>query len=1021
MLSIRNTGKKVLISAAISAAISLPAAADDLDVYNAIFANQLKPNLLFVLDYSGSMQRDVDGNWLADQTDPASRISILKEAVKDVLQRNTGRINAGIGSIYDTYPSGVKWPITDLEDDAHIHDSAIPPNTVSVADVISSQLERVGAGGRTTTVNALAEAAAYFRGDQVFDNDSDVLDTWDHTPDVWQNGIKQYGGGNQYAALPQSYTPSNALDRTNDTWTTPTYNSPIVSACQSNFIVLISDGRPNEVNDTPTMQTVLSAAGASPTDPANITSGCEDLKTSIFGYSAVDGGTEITEGNCGPEITNYLATNDINPEIPGSNVKTFTVGFATSGTGSAYLDELAKKGQGDFFQATQPSELTEALDEVINSILAGTHAFAELSLEVDRANYAHDNRTFYSLFTPTNRPSWTGNLKGYFIDQSGLVDIKGDSAIINDGSGARFADTSHSFWSALPDGNELAMGGFNESVLEQGAAANRNLYTYTGGAVPAGGVTVSMGLANTLHKDNTSITTELMGLNSGQTVESDAALDWIQTAPMGAPLHTKPVMVNYGGQQVLYVMTNQGFLHAIDASNPSAPDNTAPDTTGGEELFAFMPGELLDNLHKHYTGKVGDPHIYGLDGAITRWHDDANNDGIVNGTDTVLLVFGMRRGGNTYYAMDVTDPTSPSLKWKISGGDANFAELQQSWSRASLVPVKLNGVRQKVLMFGGGFDPAMDNILETTPGSGNAIFVVSKAGNLIKKITHVDMIYSIPSDLTVIDTNSDAIADRIYVGDLGGRVWRVDFQDLGTADPVTVTQLADLSINAADHQPIFYPPSVAMNNQSGKRFLSVAVGTGDRTQPLLTDTNNRIVMLRDLDYGFGAPATPVTPITPNDLHDATQNNIGSTNDTVKDAARADLAAKHGWKIDLNPDEKSLSQLLTFEGKIMATTFEPLPNSGADPCGFESAGRLYTVRVADARPVVILPDGTEDTSDQPASSRITPLEAPGIPSKPVKFFSSDDSNGNGSGNNTMVGTEAIPGSSSQIKTVFWHAR
>lgn len=1020
MLSIRNSANKLLISVAISAAISLPAAADDLDVYNAIFANQLKPNLLFVLDYSGSMSRDVGGTWLDDQTDPASRISILKNAVQDVLVRNSGRINAGIGSIYDTYPSGVKWPITDLEDDAHIHDPAIPPNTVNVAEVISSQLGRVSAGGRTTTVNALAEAAAYFRGDQVFDNDSDVLDIWDHTPDVWQQATKQYGGGNQYAASPQSYTPTNALDLTNNTWTTPTYNSPIVSACQSNFIVLISDGSPNEVNDTPTLQTVLSAAGKSPTDPADITSGCEDLKTTVFGYSPVDGGAQITQGNCGPEITEYLATNDINPAIPGSNVKTFTVGFATTGSGSTYLDRLAEKGQGDFFQATQPAELTDALDEVINSILAGTHAFAELSLEVDKANYAHDNRTFYSLFTPTNKPSWTGNLKGYFIDNSGLVDIKGDSAIINDGSGARFADSSHSFWSALPDGNELALGGFNESVLEQGTAGSRNLYTYTGGAIPAGGVTVSMGLSNLLHKDNTSITHGLLGLNGSQTAESEAALDWIQTAPMGAPLHTKPVMVNYDGQQVLYVMTNQGFIHAIDATDPTAPDNVTPNTAGGEEIFAFMPGELLDNLHKQYTGKVGDPHIYGLDGTVTRWHEDANNDGIVNGADTVMLVFGMRRGGNTYYAMDVTDPTSPKLEWKISGGDTNFAELQQSWSRASLVPVKLNGVRQKVLMFGGGFDPAMDNIVQTTPGSGNAIFIVSKTGNLIKKITHADMIYSIPSDLTVIDTNSDAMADRIYVGDLGGRVWRVDFQDLGTGNPVTVTQLADLSTNAADHQPIFYPPSVALNNQSGKRFLSVAVGTGDRTQPLLTGTNNRLVMLRDEDYAFGPPSTTVTPISPNELHDATLNNIGSTDNTIKDAARADLDAKRGWKINLNSDEKSLSQLLTFEGKIMATTFEPLPDSGADPCGFESAGRLYTVRVADARPVEILPDGTENIADLPASSRVTVLNSPGIPSKPVKFFSSDGT-GSDTGNNTMVGTEAIPGSSSQVKTVFWHAK
>ena len=33
---------------------------------------------------------------------------------------------------------------------------------------------------------------------------------------------------------------------------------------------------------------------------------------------------------------------------------------------------------------------------------------------------------------------------------------------------------------------------------------------------------------------------------------------------------------------------------------------------------------------------------------------------------------------------------------------------------------------------------------------------------------------SIPGRITVIDTNGDGFADRMYAGDMGGRVWRFD-------------------------------------------------------------------------------------------------------------------------------------------------------------------------------------------------------------------------------------------------------
>jgi len=60
---------KVLISTSIAMSLVLPAAADDIDVYSALYAGQNKPNVLFVLDYSGSMRWDVEDNEIDDDDD----------------------------------------------------------------------------------------------------------------------------------------------------------------------------------------------------------------------------------------------------------------------------------------------------------------------------------------------------------------------------------------------------------------------------------------------------------------------------------------------------------------------------------------------------------------------------------------------------------------------------------------------------------------------------------------------------------------------------------------------------------------------------------------------------------------------------------------------------------------------------------------------------------------------------------------------------------------------------------------
>lgn len=503
--------------------------------------------------------------------------------------------------------------------------------------------------------------------------------------------------------------------------------------------MLISDGQPTTQWNYSGLETVLGHSAST----------CEDLSSSVF----TDSGT--TRGNCGPEIVSQLHNNDQVSGIEGSNVNTFTIGFNIDGDGSRYLEKLAESGGGQYFHAQTPEDLGGALDSSLNEILGGSANFSELSIDVKKATFSNDNHVFFPLFEPSLRPGWSGNLRGYFIDQDGIKDISNTLATTVDANGTRISDTAQSFWSATVDGDDITAGGASGKL----PIATRNLYTFTSSTISAAGSALdASGDIHRLDSTNTAITAGMLGATDD--TERTELLDWIQTQQMGDPLHSKIITVSYPTQTVVYMMTNQGFLHAIDATTPTDP--TATDTTGGEELFAFMPRELLSNLKTLKSNAIGDPHVYGLDGGMTRIHEDTNNNGIVDNSETAVLVFGQRRGGNAYYALDVTDPTDPKYKWKIQGGAAPFDKLAQSWSRMSLVKVKSGTSSKKVLIFGAGYDSSLDGETSRKDASGNSIYMIDQDGSKIWSASHSKMTYSIPSDPTVIDSDNDGRRSALH-------------------------------------------------------------------------------------------------------------------------------------------------------------------------------------------------------------------------------------------------------------------
>ena len=184
MQSILN--RQTLSAAAITAALtSAPAFADDIDIYTSQISSQQRPNLLFVLDFSGSMRDPiVDGG--------NRKIDILKDAMVSVLNDNFNRLNVGLGPMYASQTAGIRWPISPLDGDAHDIDPTIPAGTFTAKDVILNRILTRGAGGGTATVDALVESGQYFTGSEVTHGDTDPNFVLRHEPNVWDPVSNQY-------------------------------------------------------------------------------------------------------------------------------------------------------------------------------------------------------------------------------------------------------------------------------------------------------------------------------------------------------------------------------------------------------------------------------------------------------------------------------------------------------------------------------------------------------------------------------------------------------------------------------------------------------------------------------------------------------------------------------------------------------------------------------------------------------------------------------------------------------------
>lgn len=694
---------------------------------------------------------------------------------------------------------------------------------------------------------------------------------------------------------------------------------PVDAWCRENYLVVMTDGLPQQDADS------LSSYLKQDHD-LDHGGGSEENEYPGSGSGYMD------------DVAWYMFRNDARLDEDGwQNVTTHTIGFTVS---NPLLEKTAAGGGGMYQTAYNAIELNEAFQAVVAGILAETSSYTAPVVPISHMEKTTSGSDLYvALFKPSVVGSWRGNIKKYGLDSDGAV-IDVNDLPATDSMGL-LVENAQSYWSIGPDGGTADTGGVGQMLLARSTA--RVLYTYLGREKPLNHQ------MNAFGKGNVDLTKDILGVGSpasrdeiidyvhgydawdedGDTI-TDEKRDWL----LGSFLHSRPAVIAYDATtRLIFAGSNDGVFHAFLDSD-------------GSEAWGFVPPDLLPRLQELETGGLS----YFVDGSPGTVVVDKNLDGKIEKPkgDRAIVVFGERRGGLMYHALDVTEPYSPEYLWSIQKGDPGFEELGQTWSTPETVMLSDGTV---ALVFGAGYDPAS--------AAGRGVYVVDAlTGGLIWRWTVGEdpaMTGSIPSEVSAIDSNENGRVDRLYVGDLAGGMWRFDLSNLDPGNWIG-RRIFDCA-----GRMVFYQPDVLLETD----HEILVWGTGDRTNPNRRDVIDRLYMFRDFDDGVVHTDLEMVDMTEDWLNDPSM----AADD--RQALHLSLESAAGWFMDLpSSGEKILSSAVTVMGKVYVTSFSPT-NDELDPCSMsEGLARLYVVNYRTSAAVMDLdgdPDNGYERSTEMGSS------------------------------------------------------
>lgn len=619
-----------------------------------------------------------------------------------------------------------------------------------------------------------------------------------------------------------------------------------------------------------------------------------------------------------------------------------------SPTAPSYKTPYPGYGNGGFFIAKESSEITNSVIQFIDNL--GKNPISPLStgaisVPVDALSpQSFQPYGYLRALEPkpgTQNITWTGNLKKYNIQGGALK--SGNNFVFQ--TNGLLNPSSQDIWNntSLTDGDGITAGGvYSQIKLPTLASPNgyRPLYSdiksvASGGAITSTdnnsdlflvtqSATTPTSLLDKFKTDsrlkNLALDIQLKLLNylgynlSLSSTQLPSSLDTPKDAftSMGASIHSFPVQMTYKGtldadgnlkstrdQSVLYG-SMEGALRIVNS------------LTGAEQMV-FVPAEILQDSTLSKALRKGESDANGVTQGINgAWVADSDYK-VTGGSDTETSVVankmnvygGMRMGGKSYYGLDVLNPTSPKLLFRILGGTGDYTRMGQTWSKPVLANIRYNNQITRVMIVGGGYDMCYENPRfrlnasnsntdypstscdNKTQADGNAIYMINAktgeriwwASNANANTNNTNMTHSVVSRISTLDRDGDGLVDHLFFGDLGGQVFRVDLNNAKNTPPASfgkrVVRLANLATKADGtaitngDQPRFYqPPTLTVHDEGTSTFVMVGIASGDRSTPLDVSPSKGRELMLPLNELTGRPTNKVYGLIDRDIADS---------------------------------------------------------------------------------------------------------------------------------------------------------
>ena len=390
------------------------------------------------------------------------------------------------------------------------------------------------------------------------------------------------------------------------------------------------------------------------------------------------------------------------------------------------------------------------------------------------------------------------------------------------------------------------------------------------------------------------------------------------------------VDTNTSRTSVVYVGANDGMLHAFD------------DITG-EELWAFVPPNLLRNLREMKTSTENTTiAIYGVDGS------PVVKDIYYGGQWRSVLMAGLGRDRYGYFALDVTTPETPEFLFAFSNdpenkvirhwgpdgsltkqnysdasGKFNYSKLGEALSTPTIIPMPIGSARKWVAAIGGGFN---DNEKQKVA---SAVYLIDleNNGEVLKLTDLIDsaggFINSTPAQLTAVTPDTTDVAKYkgafLYFTDIEGKLSKINLTNAGQLHGIT--ELFNGEGNLVNQRASTFPVT-ASSDANDKVWLYFGTGNQDKLQLSLSTIQNRLFGIKDKQFPLFSP-TPKSTIS--NLKDVTEK--GSVCPTEEDL---------GWYANLGRDEKCVDKLAIHKTVLFAPLYTP---DTTQPC-FPGTSRLF---------------------------------------------------------------------------------